>query len=154
MRFAWRIDGGGGGAGAPPASGREFNIIPDRGAVLPGERQAVRVELISQRVGVYSGVALVLDLPNIEDTAMRLPIAAECVVPRLAIASPTLDFGVCFLQHPVRRAMRLLNAEALPAKFRVEAQDAAGAALAEFTAEPASGAIAGQSALRDFKDVG
>ena len=142
MRYVWRIERGSQASSvakhAPP---REFNIIPSTGAILPGDRQTVRIELISQTVGVYKGTQLVLDLPNVEPRASAVPIAATCVVPRLSIPTATLDFDLCFLQHPAKRTLTLRNEEELPAKFQVAPQDAAGAALAEFTAAPACGAI-------------
>ena len=139
MRFAWHIANG---AGGPD----EFNVIPDRGSILPGGHQTVRIEFISQHVCTYTA-ELVMDIPNVQERALVLPITAECVVPRLRIPQDTLDFGDCFLQFPAMQTLTLVNDAKLPAKFTVEPQGAAGAALAQFTCTPAEGAIAAQGAL-------
>jgi hydrocephalus-inducing protein len=82
-----------------------------------------------------------MDMPTVENKAMSLLVVAECVVPRLSIGCETLDFGDCFLHYPVKRTLQLINDAKLPAKFTVEAQDAAGAALAEFKTVPSDGLV-------------
>ena len=133
MRFAWRIVDS-------PAGPSEFHIVLARGAILPGERQAIRVEMISKMVTAYSA-ALILDMPGVQEGAHRIPLTARCVVPQLSVADGMLDFGACFLQHPETRVLTLRNESALPAKFEVGEQEAAAAALARFEPVPASGAI-------------
>lgn len=136
MRFAWRILDA-------PAGTSEFHIVPARGAILPGDRQAVRVEMISKTVTAYAA-ALILDMPGVQESAHKLPLTAQCVVPQLSVAHGMLNFGPCFLQHPESRVLTLSNDSSLPAKFVIDEQDAAGAALAHFDPEPTSGAIPAQ----------
>lgn len=138
MRFAWRVDNGARGP-------EEFNVIPEQGSILAGACQTVRIEFIAKHVCAYAA-ELVMDMPGVQERALVLPIGAECVVPRLSIPAETLDFGDCFLEFPASRTLRLANGARLPAKFRVEPQGAAGAALAQFTCEPSEGAIAAQGA--------
>lgn len=135
-RFFWRVDNGSRGP-------NEFNIIPDRGSILPGGHQTVRVEFISKNVCSYNA-KLILDMPTIQECAMVLPIVAECVVPKLKIPHDTLDFGNCFLQSPATQTLTLSNDAKLPAKFVVEPQGAAGAALAKYSCHPSEGTIVAQ----------
>lgn len=143
MRFALRVVNG-------ERAASEFNIIPARGAILPGARQAMRVEFISQSLGAYTTTELILDMPAVQENALSLPIRAKCVVPKLSISNELLDFEDCFLEHPVPRTVQLVNDSKLPAKFVVEAQDAAGAALAQFTAHPADGLVPARGAPASF----
>ena len=138
MRFAWRVDNGARGP-------EEFNVIPEQGSILAGAQQTVRVEFIAKHVCAYTA-EVVMDIPGVQERALVLPVVAECVVPRLSIPHETLDFGDCFLEFPAVQTLRLANDAKLPAKFQVEPQGAAGAALAQFTCEPSEGAISAQGA--------
>jgi hydrocephalus-inducing protein len=134
--FLWRVDNGSCGPD-------EFNIIPDRGSLLPGGHQTIRLEFISKHVCTYSA-ELILDMPTIQERAMVVPILGECVVPKLQIPHDTLDFGDCFLHFPSTQKLTLINDAKLPAKFIVEPQGAAGAALAKYSCNPSEGAIVAQ----------
>jgi hydrocephalus-inducing protein len=134
LQFSWRVDNG-----SMPAD--EFNVVPSTGAILPGGHQQFLVEFIPRNVCKYKS-RLVLDMPKVADEAMSIAVTAECVVPRLTLSHDVLDFGACFLQHPYTLGMTIANTAKLPVKFRIEPQDEISVALAEFTASPASGAVA------------
>ena len=65
-------------------------------------------------------------------------------MPKIGIYSSVLDFEDCFMGHPYRQTLRVVNESKLPAKFEVLPQDTSTRALAEYTAEPSSGGIAAQ----------
>lgn len=56
MRFSWRV---------PEDAGevKEFQIVPQKGTILPHGSQKICVEFVSQTVQRYQNYNLVLDIP-------------------------------------------------------------------------------------------
>jgi len=85
-----------------------------------------------------------MDLPLVGEAVARIPITAECCVPRVSLLQETLDFGSCFLRHEYTLPLVLSNESKLPGKFEVVPQDEQSKGLAVYTAEPSSGPIPGR----------
>merc|ERR1711927_103772 len=64
------------------------------------------------------------------------------MVPRVTVTADVLDFGECFLRHPYKMPLQLVNDSKLPAKFEVLPQNAQSRGLAEYEVEPKAGGIA------------
>eukprot|EP00798_Chlamydomonas_sp_ICE-L_P006741 gene6741-3411_t len=133
MSFLWRVP-------EDVANPKEFQIIPQKGSIIPHGKQKITVEFVSETVQKYTS-NLVLDIPKVADNQLTIPIKAECVVPRLMLESGTLTFGDCFLRFPYKKIMRLANDSKLPGKFEILPQDVSSTGIATFTAEPSSGGI-------------
>jgi hydrocephalus-inducing protein len=138
LQFTWRVENG-------DRTHKEFNIIPERGAVLPGHTQTILVEFISEDICRYNST-LIMDVPNVQERLVVVPIDAECAVPLLQLQSNVLDFGDCFLNYPYTFELTLINSAKLPAKFVVEQQDAISKSLAGYTVTPHKGGIPAQGA--------
>jgi hydrocephalus-inducing protein len=97
---------------------REFVCLPAKGTILPYGSQAVSLEFCPQSVQHYD-LTLVMDMPGISDSAMLLPVKAECAVPLVVLDKGVLEFGECFLGYPYHSTFKLLNESKLPAKYEV-----------------------------------
>jgi hydrocephalus-inducing protein len=148
MRFSWRVPSD------EKSEPREWQVVPQRGAILPNGKQKIVVELVSHTVQRYA-TELVLDLPNVADRQAVLPLGAECAVPMLQLFSNTLDFGEVFLRQAYKAEMRVVNESKLPAKFELLPQDPNSLSLATYTAEPASGGIParGEQVMKIHKQI-
>ena len=79
---------------------------------------------------------------QVGEDLLRIPILAECCVPKVSLLADTLDFGECFLRYDYTLTLTLANESKLPAKFEVLPQDDQSKGLAMYTAEPTKGDIA------------
>lgn len=139
MPFCWRVENGQRPQG-------EFNLIPSCGAILPGSKQEILVELISSYICRYSA-ALTLDMPGIQTDVVKVDVMAECAVPKLRVSTEVLDFGECPLNYLCTMALVVSNKSKLPVKFAIDEQDPTGTALAEFSATPERGTVAPQGSI-------
>ncbi len=157
MKFSWRVP-------EDTSEPKEFQMIPQKGTILPGGKQKISIEFVSHTVQVGSSPIsvlhlpdfdliccptlqrythkLVLDMPTVMDNAHSIPIRAECVVPRLTLSTTVMSFGDCYLRYPYKQTLRIANESKLPAKFEVLPQDPQSKCLALFSVEPSSGGIA------------
>jgi hydrocephalus-inducing protein len=136
MQYSWRVDNGN-------RAHKEFHIIPEHGSVLPGQTQTILVEFISKDICKYDS-KLLMDVPDVQEGLVSVPVVAECAVPCLQLVSTVLDFGDCFLNYPYTFDLTLVNNAKLPGKFAVEPQDAISKSLAGFTVTPHEGGIPAQ----------
>merc|ERR1712091_387728 len=118
-----------------------FVLIPSSGTLLPMGKQTVTIELISKSIRRYD-TPLLIDIPGVGDGVYEVPVKAECMVPRVTVTADVLDFGECFLRHPYKMPLQLVNDSKLPAKFEVLPQNAQSRGLAEYEVEPKAGGIA------------
>lgn len=63
--------------------------------------------------------ALVVDVEEAGRDVFSLPITAKSVVPRIALLTPLLDFGRCFVGHPYVLNVSLRNDSSLPVKYEM-----------------------------------
>ncbi|XP_023811732.1 hydrocephalus-inducing protein homolog isoform X1 [Oryzias latipes] len=96
----------------------EFTIIPAAGSVRAMSDVNIKVTLCSNTVKVYR-LALVVDVEGVGQEIMTLPINARCAVPEIVVQPPVLDFQRCFLRHPYKRQIRLINPSHLPACYEI-----------------------------------
>ncbi len=84
-----------------------------------------------------------LDIPDVLQGQLSIPLRAECAVPRISADANPLAFGDCFVRHPYKRTLTLVNQSKLPAKFEVQQQ--VRAPLAPPWREPLRGRTPGPS---------
>ncbi|XP_069113582.1 hydrocephalus-inducing protein homolog isoform X2 [Argopecten irradians] len=103
-----------------PGSGlpREFEIIPASGTLQPQSETKITVKFISNTIKKYEMV-MVVDVDNVGEEILSLPIHAKCIVPNVTVLSPMLDYGRCFLRHSYEHSVKLHNDTDLPAKYEL-----------------------------------
>uniref|UniRef100_G3VZI4 HYDIN axonemal central pair apparatus protein n=1 Tax=Sarcophilus harrisii TaxID=9305 RepID=G3VZI4_SARHA len=103
---------------SPAIKPREFTIDPVSGTIRSQGFTAVRVTLCSNTVQKYQ-LALVVDVEGIGEEVLALLITARCVVPKLRVVNPELNYGYCFLKYPYKRKVQLVNDDDLPGCYGV-----------------------------------
>ncbi|CAM9160707.1 unnamed protein product [Discosporangium mesarthrocarpum] len=118
---------------------REFTINPDCGSLVPGQRQSILVELMSQTVKVYE-CYLTVDVDTVGEELLSLPLKAKCEVPLVELESSDLKYGECFVRFHESRAVVLINTSTeITGLFRVVPQDPSTYSLARVSPEPEEG---------------
>uniref|UniRef100_A0A4X2JPP9 HYDIN axonemal central pair apparatus protein n=1 Tax=Vombatus ursinus TaxID=29139 RepID=A0A4X2JPP9_VOMUR len=109
---------------SPPAiKPREFTINPVSGTIRSQGFAAIRVTLCSNTVQKYQ-MALVVDVEGIGEEVLALLItASRCVVPKLHVVNPELNYGCCFLKYPYKQKVELVNDHDLPGCYGVLLQE-------------------------------
>ncbi|XP_051830566.1 hydrocephalus-inducing protein homolog [Antechinus flavipes] len=107
---------------SPAIKPREFTIEPISGTIRSQGFAPVRVTLCSNTVQKYQ-LALVVDVEGIGEEVLALLITARCVVPKLRVVNPDLDYGYCFLKYPYKRKVQLVNDDDLPGCYGVLLQE-------------------------------
>ncbi|XP_069028847.1 hydrocephalus-inducing protein homolog [Embiotoca jacksoni] len=100
----------------------EFTVSPAAGSLRAMSDVTIKVTLCSNTVRKY-WLALVVDVKGVGEEVMTLPINARCVVPKIVVETPALDFQRCFLDHPYEQQVRLTNHSDLPACYGVLDQE-------------------------------
>ncbi|XP_046359897.2 hydrocephalus-inducing protein homolog isoform X3 [Haliotis rufescens] len=103
------------------SSPREFEIVPSTETIPPQSEIKVTVNFVSNTVKKYD-VSLVVDVDNVGEEILTLPLQAKCVVPSITVLSPILDYGRCFLRHPYEHRIKLHNDMDLQAKYELVPQ--------------------------------
>ncbi|XP_074055255.1 hydrocephalus-inducing protein homolog isoform X3 [Macrotis lagotis] len=106
----------------PTIKPREFTINPVTGTIRSQGFIAIRVTLCSNTVQKYQ-LALVVDVEGIGEEVMALLITARCVVPKLRVVNPKLNYGCCFLKYPYQQTLQLVNDDDLPGCYGVLLQE-------------------------------
>ncbi|ESO91099.1 hypothetical protein LOTGIDRAFT_122343, partial [Lottia gigantea] len=104
---------------------KEFHIIPADGTIPPQSEIKITINLISNTIKKYD-MKMVVDVEGVGNEILSLPISAKCVVPQIAVLTPVLDYGRCFLRHPFEYLAKLHNDNDLPAKYEVLPQSEIG----------------------------
>ena len=88
----------------PPedATSREFDVDPAEGVLQPGERARIQIDLRATTRQVYDTFALV-DVMDVGQGLLTIPICADCVVPAVTATTPRLDFAYCFRDYDYDR---------------------------------------------------
>ncbi|XP_036605974.1 hydrocephalus-inducing protein homolog [Trichosurus vulpecula] len=132
---------------SPPAiKPREFTINPVSGTIRSQGFIAIRVTLCSNTVQKYQ-LALVVDVEGIGEEVLALLITARCVVPKLRVANPELDYGCCFLKYPYQQKVQLINEDDLPGCYGVLSQEYEEAPTVLFSSPDPCGIINPQSTV-------
>ncbi|KAJ7406687.1 hypothetical protein WISP_132183 [Willisornis vidua] len=101
-----------------PVEPAEFTITPCRGTIPAEGFQDIEVTLCSNDVGQHNW-HMVLDVDDVGEKVLEMPITARCVVPDLQLLAPTLNFGQCALKVPYQKTLTLVNASSLPGCYGV-----------------------------------
>eukprot|EP01065_Artemidia_motanka_P026772 TRINITY_DN32019_c0_g1_i1.p1 TRINITY_DN32019_c0_g1~~TRINITY_DN32019_c0_g1_i1.p1 ORF type:complete len:3749 (+),score=1074.75 TRINITY_DN32019_c0_g1_i1:85-11331(+) len=112
MRFHLRV---------PEDTGREFDIIPAAGLVLPHGKKNIQLEFLSDTVHEYNA-HLVVDIDEVGDNLYSVPVKATCIVPDITVTRDALDFGrgsPCFVGHPYTMEIEVKNDTQLSCKYDV-----------------------------------
>ncbi|KAM9376112.1 hydrocephalus-inducing protein-like [Pholidichthys leucotaenia] len=97
----------------------EFTIEPAEVSVRCMSDVTIKVTLCSNTVKEYR-VALDVDVKDVGKALRTLPITARCIVPKILVETPVVDFRRCFLNHPSEQKMRLNNPSSLPACYGIQ----------------------------------
>ncbi|KAM9376113.1 hydrocephalus-inducing protein-like [Pholidichthys leucotaenia] len=97
----------------------EFTIEPAEVSVRCMSDVTIKVTLCSNTVKEYR-VALDVDVKDVGKALRTLPITARCIVPKILVETPVVDFRRCFLNHPSEQKMRLNNPNSLPACYGIQ----------------------------------
>ncbi|KAK3085440.1 hypothetical protein FSP39_003318 [Pinctada imbricata] len=114
-----------GGSPTPPVGvgpPKEFEIVPSTGTLQPQSDMKIKVNFTSNTVKKYE-MALVVDVENVGEEILQLPLTAKCIVPPVTVLSPILDYGRCFLRHPYEHNVKLHNDTDLPARYDLVKQE-------------------------------
>ncbi|XP_064242899.1 hydrocephalus-inducing protein homolog isoform X1 [Passer domesticus] len=105
---------------------REFDIRPCRGTVRALGSQDIKVTLCSNTVGKYK-LQLVLDVDDVGEKVLALPLTARCVVPSLRVLNPVVKLGYCFLKTCYDEKLTLVNDSDFPGCYCLLPQEEAAA---------------------------
>ncbi|XP_027883649.1 hydrocephalus-inducing protein homolog isoform X2 [Xiphophorus couchianus] len=103
----------------------EFTVSPATGTVDAMSNVSIKVTLCSNTVKKYE-LALAVDVEDVGEEIMILPLNARCVVPGIEVEPPILDFQRCYLDLSYERKLRLINSSNLPACYGVLEQEVEG----------------------------
>ncbi|XP_060537492.1 hydrocephalus-inducing protein homolog isoform X5 [Pantherophis guttatus] len=104
------------------AKPKEFTISPSYGTIRPQGFLDIEVTICSNTVKTYE-TALVVDVKGSGEDVLALPISARCLTPPLHVASPTVNFGRCFLKFQYQQVVKLVNEADLPGCYGVLPQE-------------------------------
>ncbi|CAD8206755.1 unnamed protein product [Paramecium octaurelia] len=131
---------------------REFEIEPRRNTIQPKNFDVIKVTFIPKQIKTYEQV-MVVDIEGVGQDMLSIPITADCQAPRVELRpSDRLNFNKgddqkVFLRNPCKSRVDLINTSELPAKFVVLPQNDEYKVLADYTVEPSSGKINGNSTM-------
>jgi hypothetical protein len=94
----------------------EFSITPSSGLLPPQSKVKLLVEFVPHFIKKYD-TWLIVDVEDVGDELMRLPISARSSVPALALHSPQVDMGRCFIYYPYERVVQISNETQLRARY-------------------------------------
>jgi len=128
-----------------PGDGRslqsEFNIKNDRGRLERSKEAQIDIEFVPSFPQLYDMV-LVVDLEGVGQDMLAVPIKAECLVPKVKVSpADFLEYGTCFLRHPMTRQIEIVNEDSVKAKYEIVPQDEQSKRIAVYTADKESGII-------------
>ncbi|KAL0967855.1 hypothetical protein UPYG_G00258380 [Umbra pygmaea] len=100
----------------------EFTVTPTSGVVDPLGLVDIQVTLCSNNVKCYN-LALVVDVQEVGEEVLALPINARCVIPNVCLDTPVLQYQTCFLNHSYEQSLKLTNDSNLPACYGLRFQE-------------------------------
>ncbi|XP_041268409.1 hydrocephalus-inducing protein homolog, partial [Onychostruthus taczanowskii] len=126
---------------------REFDISPCRGTVRALGSQDIKVTLCSNTVGEYK-LWLVLDVDDVGEKVLALPLTARCIVPPLRVLNPVLDLYYCFLKTRYDEKLTLVNDSDFPGCYCVLPQEHREEAAVWYSSSAPSGIIEAHSSVQ------
>ena len=135
MRFALRL--------ADESEKDEFVFFPSVCTLEPHTSCPVVVDFHATKVAHMSN-KLLLDVVGVGQALRTINLTATTRVPVVEMSVRDLDFGDCFLNHPYKQTIKLVNNEVFPAKFEVLAQDEASRNLGTVMIDPPNGVVPGE----------
>ena len=124
----------------------DFVVYPYDGKLLPNCKEEVRVELNSNSLGTYD-TEMLIEAKVASDKSQKIHLKGISMVPEITLSKDVLDFGDCFLGYPYKSVVQLINDSELPAKFRIQSQDAQSKGLAEYSSTPNVGEVPANSTV-------
>ncbi|XP_067905917.1 hydrocephalus-inducing protein homolog [Heterodontus francisci] len=101
---------------------KEFTINPSYGTIKSHDEKEIQVTLCSNTPKKYE-LALVVEVENIGQEVLAIPILARCIVPVVELVNPHIDLGRCFLKHSYQCMAKLQNTSDLPACYGIVPQE-------------------------------
>ena len=97
---------------------KEFSLKPSAGIILPQSDIKVLVEFVPHFIQKYD-TRLLVDVEDVGQELLSLPITAKSSVPSIALLTPALDLGRSFIYHTYERHVTLSNTSALKARYYI-----------------------------------
>eukprot|EP00658_Telonema_sp_P-2_P011349 TRINITY_DN14309_c0_g1_i2.p1 TRINITY_DN14309_c0_g1~~TRINITY_DN14309_c0_g1_i2.p1 ORF type:complete len:774 (+),score=193.47 TRINITY_DN14309_c0_g1_i2:174-2495(+) len=127
--------------------GKEWDIVPSSGVLLPHGKQKIQLDFVSHSLKVYD-MCLKLAIDGVGDAIQTLPIMAVCEAPRVSLNPPRIDLGECFIRHPASHDLELVNNSDLPCRYEVMDQDEIQIATGTIVIDQPRGVIAPYQSLK------
>ena len=120
----------------------EFLLEPSSGSLAPGASVTIKVTFTPATIKVYD-FYIVVDVPNVGEALLSLPVQAECKVADVSLLRDDLDLGECFLRYPYETDLILVNRSSeLQARFDIQPQEKPTTVIGEYSCDRISGIIA------------
>lgn len=87
---------------------KEFSIKPSTSTILPQSDVKILVEFVPNFIKKYE-TSLVVDIEDVANELMFLPITARSAVPNISLLTDNIDMGRCFIYHSYEKHLRLSN---------------------------------------------
>lgn len=125
---------------------REFDLIPASGELAPRTRKKIQVDFLPTLIQEYN-VNLIVDIEDVGQGVMSIPIKAKCRVPDVSLVNKALDFGECFIHHPYTQQLELINNSNLSAKYEILQPGQEANNVGKFIINENRGIVPGMSTL-------
>ena len=110
----------------------EFLLEPSSGSLAPGASVTIKVTFTPATIKVYY-FYIVVDVPNVGEALLSLPVQAECKVADVSLLRDDLDLGECFLRYPYETDLILVNRSSeLQARFDIQPQEKPTTVIGEY----------------------
>ena len=111
----------------------EFLLEPSSGSLAPGASVTIKVTFTPATIKVYD-FYIVVDVPNVGEALLSLPVQAECKVADVSLLRDDLDLGECFLRYPYETDLILVNRSSeLQARFDIQPQEKPTTVIGEYS---------------------
>lgn len=97
---------------------KEFSIKPSAGIILPQSDIKVVIEFVPHFIKKYE-TFLVVDIEDVGNELMMLPITARSTVPSITLLTTSVDMGRCFIYHTYEKFIKLSNETCLKARYYI-----------------------------------
>lgn len=97
---------------------KEFSIKPSTGNILPQSDIKILIEFVPSFIKKYE-TNLVVDIEDVANELMLLPITARSSVPNINLLTNNNDMGRCFIYYPYEKYIRLSNETPLKARYSI-----------------------------------
>ncbi|KAK2958778.1 putative hydrocephalus-inducing like protein [Blattamonas nauphoetae] len=129
---------------------REFSCTPQQGTLEPQTRIRMRIDFIPAYIRRYSAEStrLCVDVTEIGENALVLPLSADAMVPRITVSTTLIELGDIFFRTEYHPTFDFINTTSLFAQYEMVPEEEALRSIASITAQVTKGPLAPQSHTR------